>query len=134
MGQQKKLALSPFFILLYIHLALNILLPLWFIVRNETENHQPFLHLAVISTFVLFIIFLTVGLSNKFSNTHDLGQVLQRRGASVVILILLLLVHFIVSGLYALFSQSWLCWVSLIDIILMIMFFFMTLYKVQTKT
>lgn len=125
MAQTKKLALSPFFILLYIHLALNIFLPWFFVFRHETRDHEAFMHLSLISTVVLFIILFIVW----FSHAYNLGQVVQSKWRMSTIIVLLL-VHLVVSLSYAIVGRSPLCWVSVIDIALMIVFLSTTITKV----
>jgi len=128
MAQPKKLALSPFFILLYIHLALNIFFSVWFVARNEAQYHKAFLRLAIISTFVLLFILLIVAVSSKFSNTSNLTQVLKNKGV-IAVLFILLPIHFGVSFFAAIESSSWLCAVSAIDILLMIVFLILAVTK-----
>lgn len=117
MAHPQKLAISPFFILLWIHLLFNILVSGWLIFTGQGKEHEAFLYLASISTIVLLIVLLITTIREP--NLQTTRKSTTRKVLSVF---LLLFVHFIVSCGFAVVGECKLCWISVIDIALMIVF------------
>ncbi|NDE15696.1 hypothetical protein EBZ80_12275 [bacterium] len=117
-----KLAISPFFILLWIHLLFNILVSGWLIFTGRERDNEAFLYLAVISTIVLVVVLIITA-------KRSLQDAMQSTPRKVAVYTLLV-VHFILSLCCAYFGATPFAWISVIDIALMIAFLTTTITKI----